>query len=264
MQSRTLLRAVSCFFILGLLTHGLVATNLSPARPDNLTTQFAPNDSLYHPQGTGIQPITTAGLCLYQSRNLPENRFYGIRTPFSGYGLNGYMNGVDISLTGVVGKFNKDKGGFGFNVIKNGLCVGILASFAYRINGVSLATLFHGTNQMNGVSISGIINATEKANGLWVGGIYNGTEYLNGLSLGLVQIIEKNANGAMVGGANLAQQIHGVELGLWNHLESTSHGVQLGIFNQAADFRGVQIGLWNVHTGKDNIKRQYPLIYPHF
>jgi len=47
-------------------------------------------------------------------------------------------------------------------------------------------------------------------------------------------------------------------------LESTSHGVQLGIFNQAADFRGVQIGLWNVHTGKDNIKRQYPLIYPHF
>lgn len=263
MKCNSLLR-VSLFtlFVITKISLTYCSDNKSTQAPDTFNSLMPVDTLSVKPEIKNTTRSTTAGIIFYQDNDALQNRFWGIRLPLSGKGLNGVSNGLDITfLSGFTRMQRLRKADL--KTEKNGICLGLAASFADHINGINIAVGFGGARTLNGVTICGLANGGEKVNGIMLAGLANDCSYLNGISLAAFQMIEKSVKGAELGLVNIGAVITGAQSGLLN-LADSLRGVQFGIYNVAEDMKGIQIGLWNTHKAKDGKNKSLPFVYIHF
>jgi hypothetical protein len=127
--------------------------------------------------------------------------------------ISEHINGLAISASGTA-----------CDCITNGISVGFVGQYNFKVNGVSGAVFMNMLQINNGIQLAFASNDAYKSNGI------------------------------QIGYGNFADKKRGVQIGIFNASKSHS-GVQIGAINRSRKLRGVQIGIWNV-----NQRRKMPFI----
>jgi hypothetical protein len=183
----------------------------------------------------------SAGICFGNS-----NIYNGLRLNLWDKGLSfgdkesEMINGINISFCTL-------------SDLTNGIQFGGITSQSKKMNGISIAGMYHYASKINGFATSFIVTS-DTINGLNIG-------FLVGRDF--VRIEGSICNGLIIGGIVGAGKINGCSLSFMHSYSKKINGFSVSVYNKTEELHGLQIGLLNYAGNNPKLFKWLPLINFH-
>jgi hypothetical protein len=209
-------------------------------------------------------PLLIIGYFCYGQNESTDNKYFSIGNKNSGicFGNSSKYNGLRLNLwdKGLNCGDKESEKINGVNIsfaiiseVANGIQIGGLVSHSKKINGISIASIWHNSIKINGFAASFGIDC-DTLNGVFLG---------FGISPPNSNIDKTIISGLAIGVFNDAEKINGASISLARSHSKKQNGLSVSILNESDELHGLQIGLINYTGNNPKLLRWLPLMNFH-